>query len=181
MVNYQLGKIYKLISPSGLIYVGSTCETLSKRLGGHKRDYKYYQKHKNRNKVTSFILFDEDIDNIDIVLIENYPCNSKDELHARERYYIDSLKCVNITKPHRTHKEWLEDNKDNLKEKNKEWGKKWREENKEYKSEIDKNWREKNKEYKAQRDKEYYEKNKELILSKLREKRKKIKEDDVTL
>ena len=164
MVNYQLGKIYKLISPSGLIYIGSTCEILSKRLGGHKIAYKYYQKHKNK-KITSFILFDEDIDNIDIVLIENYPCNSKDELHARERYYIDSLKCVNKNKPHRTQKEW-------------------REENKEYKSQIDKEYYEKNKEYFFQKQKKYYEKNKEKIKEynkEYSEKRKKLKEDNITL
>lgn len=172
MVNYQLGKIYKLISPSGLIYVGSTCETLSNRLSGHKSSYKRYDADKRKHKITSFILLDEDFDNIDIVLIEKYPCNSKEELHARERYYIDSINCVNIIKPHRTHKEWIEDNKEHVVEYNKEYCKKWSEENKEYKALKDKEWRENNKEHKAKKDKEYYEKNKEIILAKIREKYK---------
>lgn len=161
MVNYQLGKIYKLISPSGLIYIGSTCEILSKRLGGHKGDYKYYQKHKNRHFISSFILFEEDIDNIDIVLIENYPCNSKDELRARERYYIDSLKCVNKNKPFLIQEDF-----------------------KEYNKKFCKKYYEKNKEYFFQKHKKYYEKNKEKIKEynkEYREKRKKIKEDNITL
>lgn len=31
----------------------------------------------------------------DIVLIEKYPCNSKEELHARERHYSQTIPCVN--------------------------------------------------------------------------------------
>lgn len=190
MVNYQLGKIYKLISPSGLIYVGSTCEILSKRLGGHKSRYKLYKNDKIKHKLTSFILLDEDYENIDIVLIENFPCNNKDELYARERYYIDLLDCVNIIKPKRTpkeyyndnketilikHKEWQIDNKEHVINYNKEYGKKWREDNKERKAEMDKKWREDNKEQKKIKDKNYYEKNKEEILKKLKEKRNKNK------
>jgi hypothetical protein len=34
-----------------------------------------------------------------IVLIENYPCDSKNELHARERYYVNNIDCVNKNKP----------------------------------------------------------------------------------
>ncbi len=190
MVNYQLGKIYKLISPSGLIYIGSTCETLSNRLSGHKSSYKRYNENKTKKKITSFKLLEEDINNIDIVLIEKYPCNSKEELHSRERYYIDLIDCVNTIKPLRTtkeyhndnkeailikHKIWIENNKEHVAEYNKEYCKKWSEENKEYKSEMDKKWREENKEHKAKKDKEYYEKNKELILAKIREKRNKNK------
>ena len=36
-------------------------------------------------------------DNLEIFLIESYPCNSKDELIARERYYIETMECVNKT------------------------------------------------------------------------------------
>ena len=53
MVNYQLGKIYKIVcNKTGLIYVGSTCEpTLARRLVKHKADYNQYLKE-NRNYVT---------------------------------------------------------------------------------------------------------------------------------
>src|SRR5690606_33713537 len=90
-VNYQLGKIYKIISNStDKIYIGSTVEKyLTTRLAGHIRDY---------NKchfVTSFELLK--YNDYQIVLIEKYPCNDKDELRAREQYWINNFKenCVN--------------------------------------------------------------------------------------
>ena len=44
MVNYQLGKIYKIVdNTNGNIYIGSTCKPyLSSRLAGHKADYNNY-------------------------------------------------------------------------------------------------------------------------------------------
>lgn len=42
---------------------------------------------------------------VDIILLENYPCNNKQELHARERHYIELLDCVNKCIPTRTPKE----------------------------------------------------------------------------
>jgi hypothetical protein len=33
-----------------------------------------------------------------IILVETYPCNSKDELLARERYWSDKIVCVNKCK-----------------------------------------------------------------------------------
>jgi hypothetical protein len=97
MVNYQLGKIYKIVDlDSNECYVGSTCEpTLTRRLAKHVGDYKQYPKGKGRN-ITSYIILA--MDDYDIVLVENYPCNSKDELHARERYYSQLLPCVNKNK-----------------------------------------------------------------------------------
>ena len=55
MVNYQLGKIYKLVdNTNGNIYIGSTCKPyLSSRLAAHKTDYNYYLNGKN-NYITSF-------------------------------------------------------------------------------------------------------------------------------
>ena len=86
MVNYQLGKIYKIVDlDSNKCYVGSTCEPiLARRLAKHVGDYKQYLKGKGRN-ITSYIILA--MDDYDIVLLKTYPCNSKDELHARQRYY----------------------------------------------------------------------------------------------
>jgi len=41
-----------------------------------------------------------------ITLVEKYRCETKDELHARERYYIENNKCVNKVIPTRTTKEY---------------------------------------------------------------------------
>jgi broad specificity polyphosphatase/5'/3'-nucleotidase SurE len=43
-----------------------------------------------------------------MVLLEAYPCGSKDELHARERYWIEKEKCVNINIPVRRPEEYKE-------------------------------------------------------------------------
>lgn len=97
MVNYQLGKIYRIrCNITGDDYVGSTCEPiLARRLAGHVSDYKLYLKG-NRAYVTSFDVLQNG--DYDIILIENYPCNSKDELYARERYWANQIDCVNKIK-----------------------------------------------------------------------------------
>ena len=38
-------------------------------------------------------------DSAEIVLVENYACNSKEELNARERHWIDTNQCVNKNRP----------------------------------------------------------------------------------
>ena len=104
MVNYNESKIYKIISNCGdLIYVGSTTKKyLSSRLAQHKSKYKFYKKG-TITKSTSFQLFDAyEPENCEIILIENVNCNTKNELHARERYYIDTLNCVNKNIPNRS-------------------------------------------------------------------------------
>ena len=59
--------------------------------------------------------------NYDIVLIEEYPCQNKDQLHSRERFYIESIKCVNKIIPTRTVKEYNELNKESMTIKRKEY------------------------------------------------------------
>lgn len=97
MVNYQLGKIYKIVDlDSNKCYVGSTCEpTLARRLAKHVGDYKQYLKGKGKY-ISSYIVLAQD--DYDIVLLENYPCNNKDELHSRERHYSQLIPCVNKNK-----------------------------------------------------------------------------------
>ena len=79
MNKYQNGKIYKLTCDnSPLIYYGSTYLPLNKRLSKHK-----IQKTGSRE------LFE--LGNVSIHLIEEYPCNSKNELESRERIYIEFM------------------------------------------------------------------------------------------
>ncbi len=104
MVNYQLGKVYKIVdNTNGNIYIGSTCEPyLSRRLNGHVLNYRKYLNEKYPN-VTSFEIIKNG--NYDIVLIEEYKCDNKMQLHARERYYIENNECLNKVHPLRTGKE----------------------------------------------------------------------------
>lgn len=107
-MDYQNGKIYKIVSENTeKIYIGSTCSPLSKRLYEHKRDCKLFEEGK-RNKVSSADIIV--LGNVDIILIENYPCKDKNELHARERYWIEQNKngIVNKAIPFKTVQEKLE-------------------------------------------------------------------------
>ena len=144
---YQTSKIYKIVSiDSDDVYIGSTTFHLSTRLSKHKSDYKQYLNGK-RGYVTSFKILEKN--NYDIVLIEEFPCNSKQELHERERYHIENNNCVNKYIPSRTAKEYQQE---------------YCQQNKDKKSEYDKEYRQQNKDKRLEYDKEYYQQNKDKIL-----------------
>jgi len=158
-IDYSKGKIYRIVcDTTGLTYIGSTVETLSKRLTKHKDKYKQYLKG-NTNFVTSFDIIKND--NYKIILLENCPCNSKEELHKIERKYIETIECVNKVIPGRTRKEYFEDNKNKLNEKNKEYREKNKDKIKEQKKEWYETNKDKMKEQKKEKNKEYYENNKD--------------------
>lgn len=125
---YQRGKIYKVISPhTDKIYIGSTTEKyLSQRLTKHKNMYKMFLENKH-HYTTIYELFK--LGDVEIILIESYSCNSKDELHKKERHYIELNKDIIVNKfiPSRKSNEYYQDNKDFLKDRSK----KYREKNKE--------------------------------------------------
>ena len=113
MVNYNESKIYK-IEPvcdhdAGDIYIGSTTKTyLSDRMCDHRADYK---RNKERKRgPNSSVLFDKyGVENCKIHLIMLYPCNTKDELLAKEGEYIRTLNCVHKVIPGRKKKEYDKD------------------------------------------------------------------------
>lgn len=145
MVNFTSSKIYKIIdNTNGNIYIGSTTNTLSRRLSEHKSHYKQYLEGKRRNCKSYDILANGDYDIILLEKCENI--TSKDELHARERHYIDTLECVNKNIPGRTKKEYYQNNKEEIKEKVKEYYEDNREKIKQYQKEYIKEWYEMNKE-----------------------------------
>jgi hypothetical protein len=115
MPDYNNAKIYKIeCSITGEIYIGSTCEpTLARRLAKHVSCYKSWKRGKGNN-VTSFDIIDRG--EYKIMLIENFICNSKDELAAREGHYIKEYrlvdKVVNRKIEGRTKKEYNQDNKE---------------------------------------------------------------------
>ena len=118
MVNYQNGKIYR-IDGDGLTYIGSTTKKyLSSRLAEHKCKYNSFLDGKS-NYYTSFEILKTD--NYRIELIEKFPCDSKDELTAREGHHIRQMESVNKNIPDRTQKEWYQNNKEEIKQKRKEY------------------------------------------------------------
>jgi len=106
---YSRGKIYMIESASaGLIYYGSTCNELYKRMGMHRVHYKNFQSGKSR-RITSFdVLIHPDAR---IILVESFPCGNKQELNAREAHYIRNNDCVNKCIPGRTGAERYQNNK----------------------------------------------------------------------
>ena len=95
--DYSNGKIYKIVcNKTGLVYTGSTCRELDKRLKEHEYDAKRYL-DKNSNVFVSsiYIIIGNDFK---IELIENYPCNHKKELQKKEFYYINTIECVNTNR-----------------------------------------------------------------------------------
>lgn len=97
-MDYQNGKIY-CISNGDLYYVGSTARLLTERLRGHRNDYFQYLNEKTHYKSSYEII---KTGKHDIALVENYPCQTKAELVAREYEIIKEYKalhgnkCVNI-------------------------------------------------------------------------------------
>ena len=113
---YKRGKIYTIRCryDDTLIYVGSTIDTLAKRMGGHKNKstkviYPLYKKINN------------DWDNWFIELYENYPCNNKQELLKREGEVTRQIGNLNKQIASRTKSQYYEDNKETLYEKQKIW------------------------------------------------------------
>ena len=73
-MSYTDGKIYKLVSKqTDKIYIGSTKRELEVRFNCHKSETKNCSSKKMLNYA-----------DCEIVLIENYPCNSRTELELRE-------------------------------------------------------------------------------------------------
>ena len=161
---YKTGKIYKIIcNKTGLIYIGSTCKQLSQRLANHRSNYKQYLKN-NKNYVTSYKVIENG--DCSIILLENYPCNNKEELNARERFYIESINCVNKNIPTRTLKEYYENNKNNLLEYQKQYNENHKDTRLKYNKQYNENHKDTILKYHKQYNKQYYEKNKDAIIKK---------------
>jgi len=99
MVNYSNGKIYEIICKiTNERYVGSTTVSLSMRLVGH-RDIK--------NKCMSKQIISRG--DYYINLLEDCPCENKEQLVKKEREWYDKLACVNIRRPYASIEERKED------------------------------------------------------------------------
>lgn len=147
MVNYGNGKIYK-ITGSNLIYYGSTTQPLNKRKDTHKSLYL------NRRNCISKIIIEKG--NWEIVLVENYSCENKEQLFSRERWWIENNECINKIMPITT----IEEKKEQIK--------KWHQQHPTY----NKEWEEAHKEERKQ----YHIDNRERINENQRERRRKQKE-----
>jgi hypothetical protein len=110
--------IYK-ITGGDLCYIGSTTEKINTRYSKHKANYRVWKSGGKMGHCSSFDIFDTvGIENCKIELLEQ-----TDTLLNRERFYVESMVCVNKKIPNRTKKEYRELHKEYFKEWTKEWRK----------------------------------------------------------
>ena len=103
---YKNSIIYEIVcNITGERYIGSTKRRLNQRMCQHK-ELRYSSKQIiERNNYTESIL-------------EHYPCNDKDKLRQQEQSWMNKLDCINKYKAWRLNnqKEWLEENKEYVKQ-----------------------------------------------------------------
>ena len=88
---YKIGRVYKIInSVDDLIYVGATGDTLSRRMSGHKTK----EKRGSSSPIYTHMRL-LGVDKFSIILIEQLIDCNKEQLKAREDYFIKELDTVN--------------------------------------------------------------------------------------
>ena len=178
MPNYQQGKIYTIRSyKTDEIYIGSTTQPLSKRMVGHRGHYQRYIKT-GKKHITSYEIIKHG--DAFIELLEDYPCDNRNQLERREGELIRENDCVNKVIAGRTITEWRQENREKLNKYGVEWYKANPEKVKQHRDKHYQANREKinqkNKEYdklnpekKKQMDKNYYQANRERIIKRQKE------------
>lgn len=151
----RTGRIYTIRSfQTDKYYIGSTFQSLSKRIGDHRLRYR-----KNIRYMTSFEILKYEDHYIE--LLETLECKSKDELRMREgeiqREHKNDI--VNCRIEQRTWKEYRIDNEEKIKLKDKIY----RDNNKKKTKQYKKNYRINNQEKIKQTSALYYTNNKEKI------------------
>lgn len=158
MPDYSKGKIYQIISPNHSVpYIGSTTQPLSKRMSVHTSP-------KNGSRCKSCIIIEAG--GAYIELIEEFPCENKEQLNRREGEVIRARECVNRRVEGRTRNEYYHDNHTVILRKAKAYYETKKEANKDAIARRTKAYYETNKEAIATKAKAYYETNKEAIALK---------------
>lgn len=123
MPKYKNGVIYKLCHCNDLenenIYIGSTTNFRTRK-NNHKKCCNNENCEEYNRLVYQFIRNNGGWSEWKMIPIEKYPCNGKEELKIRERYYIEFFKSkLNKQMPSRTKKQYRNDNKEIILEKKK--------------------------------------------------------------
>lgn len=89
MPDYQNGRIYKIVcKKTGLEHINCTTLPLCQRIAQHRSELKRFLNGTNKYYCDSYKVLEGN--DYDIILLESYPCNSKEELKARKRYWIEN-------------------------------------------------------------------------------------------
>ena len=156
-MDYSKANIYKILNTITYdIYIGSTCQTLARRMAKHREGistaskchYKLYEKMKEIGRDCFYI-----------ELIEECPCDNKEQLRAIEGKYIREYGTLNHRIEGRSKSQYVVDTR----EQKKAYDIEYRLKNKEHRQPQKKEYYEANKEAIAARKKAYYERNKERL------------------
>lgn len=191
-MGYDKAKIYQLVCEDGHYYYGSTINELRVRFGEHK-----YASLKHTYRVYNHIN-SVGWDTVKIVLVECFPCATRQELNKKENEHILAHKadplCLNnnlafLTPEQKAEckKKHVEKNKEKLAEYHKinrtgnqavaEYQRQYRSENKEKLQEGKRKYYAEHKEERDRKNKERYYANREAILQRKREKYNAIQTD----
>ena len=112
--DYNNGKIYCIRNTVDEdIYLGSTCQTLSKRMAKHRTRVKASKYH-NINLYAK--MCEVGLENCYIELVEDFPCDGVEQLNRREGQLArDMTASLNMRVAGRTNKEYHADNTDRIK------------------------------------------------------------------
>ena len=151
---YENSVIYKLVHKNDQdnenIYIGSTTNFRGRKVE-HKRSCCNEQRANHNFPIYKYIRENGGWEEWEMIAVETYPCENKRELEIRERFHIETFKSkLNKYIPTRTHKEYYEDNKDNIKKNKKQYHQDNREKILEYKKQYHQDNREKILEYQKQ-------------------------------
>lgn len=115
MPDYSKGKIYQILNNvDNDVYVGSTCVPLAKRMWKHKWEFENRQ-FIDRPLTNKMKLLG--VDAFYIELIEHAPCSNKEELRAREGFFIRQRGTLNKMTAGKQKSEWREEHREYLKQK----------------------------------------------------------------
>jgi len=156
--DYSKGKIYYVKSNmTDKVYIGSTTQPLSKRMGEHKSKYKrFIEKGVITCKSIEICKYPDAY----IELIEYYPCSNIEELNRREgEVQREHDNRVNINIAGRTKAKYNIDNKEKIAEQKKAY----REEHKDELKEYNKKYQEEHKDELKEKHAEYYVENREYF------------------
>ena len=155
--DYKNAKIYKILNTiDDDVYVGSTCQPLSKRMAKHREsmndktkihgNMKIYQKMRELGKEHFYI-----------ELVEECPCDNLEQLRAREGHHIRQIGTLNKLVAGRSKQEfdklYYQNNKDKVSETNN----KWKESHPEKVKEMKAKWYQEHKEEMLEKFKQKYE------------------------
>lgn len=168
-IDYSRCIIYKLCCDDPSIrdeYYGHTTDKI-RRNWQHKHCCNNPNSKNYNLYVYQFIRENGNWNNWRMIVVEDYPCETKNEALRRERYWIENQQAtLNKNIPTRTHQEYTQENVEKIKEKQKQYNEEHMEEIKEYQKQYNENNRE---EIKIKK-KQYRKKNEAIIKIKHNEK-----------